>query len=187
MRRTDSLEKTLMLGKIEGRTRRGPQRMRWLDGITNSMEMSLSKLQELTMDREAWHVAFHEASQRVGHDWATELNWTTLMSMTRFLVWERRFFQLIFFICNFTDGLLLKNLLSWEFRIVLLWNLEIHSTGILYYNYWKTINKKVAILPYLTLWKIRNDITTKITPSIICTLNPFQNFERDFIIKWILP
>ena len=82
--RTDSLEKTPMLGEIKGQRRRGWQRMRWLDGITDSMDVNMSELRELVRDREAWRAVLHGV---VRHDWATELNWTELL-LCNWILWS---------------------------------------------------------------------------------------------------
>ena len=90
MWRANSLEKTLILGKIDGRSRRGQQRTRWLDGITDSMDMSFSKLRETVKDREAWRATVHSMGwQNTGHDWATRQQAPLSMGFSRQEYWSR--------------------------------------------------------------------------------------------------
>ena len=132
MRRVDSLEKTLMLGGIGGRRRRGQWRMRWLDGITDSMDMSLSKLQELVMDRKAWRAAIHGVAKIRTQlsDW-TELNWTEALNKYLLNEWingqsymflHKSFIQLCSFKLKLLISKLFQTCLPWGERLRMLFS-----------------------------------------------------------------
>ena len=154
MWRADSLEKPLILGGIGGRRRRGQQRMRWLEGITDSMDMSLGGLWQLVMDREAWRVQF-TGSQRVAHDWVTERNWRILCPLRTFL----------FCVCWF------------RFTPVWISHNYTYILSLLSFPPFPVITESQTVLPvlYTTLWKERSSNSSvwslkSYTPVQICSL-----------------